>query len=224
MAETANTVLTTSEVRVPAGDVTLEGDLRIPDRARGLVMFVHGAGSSRFSPRNHLVADALRERGFGTLLFDLLTTAEEREDFHSAVLRFDIDMLAERLIRAAGWAVEEIPAGMPIGFFGASTGAAAALVAAAYLGPEVAAVVSRGGRPDLAGRALEHVTVPTLLIVGGRDDVVLGLNQAAYEKLCGEKRLHVVPGASHLFEEPGALDDVAEQAGTWFDRYLGGRC
>ena len=220
MTEPADTVLTGAEVRIPVGNVTLDGELRLPDRATGVVMFVHGSGSSRFSPRNVFVAEALRENGLGTLLFDLLTAEEEQADFRSGLLRFDIDMLAERLIRAAGWVVEEIPPDMPLGFFGASTGAAAALVAAAYLGREVSAVVSRGGRADLAGTMLERVTAPTLLIVGGADDVVLGLNQAAYEKLTCEKRLHVVPRAGHLFEEPGALGDVADQAADWFGRHL----
>jgi pimeloyl-ACP methyl ester carboxylesterase len=154
------------------------------------------------------------------MLFDLLTAEEEQADFRTGVLRFDIDMLAERLIRAAGWVVEEIPPDMPLGFFGASTGAAAALVAAAYLGREVSAVVSRGGRPDLAGSVLERVAAPTLLIVGGADDAVLPLNRVAFEKLACEKLLHVVPGAGHLFEEPGALGEVADQAAAWFGRHL----
>jgi pimeloyl-ACP methyl ester carboxylesterase len=220
MTEPVDTVLTSAEVRIPVGSVTLDGELRLPERATGVVMFVHGSGSSRFSPRNVFVAEALRERGLGTLLFDLLTAEEETADFRMGHLRFDIDMLAERLIRAAGWVVEEVPPEMPLGFFGASTGAAAALVAAAYLGREVSVVVSRGGRPDLAGNNLERVTAPTLLIVGGADDVVLGLNQAAFEKLTCEKRLHVVPGAGHLFEEPGTLGEVADQAAAWFGRHL----
>jgi putative phosphoribosyl transferase len=220
MSEPADTVLASAEVRIPVGSVTLEGELRLPDRATGVVMFVHGSGSSRFSPRNVFVAEALRERGLGTLLFDLLTGEEEQLDFRSGVLRFDIDMLAERLIRAAGWVVEEVPPDTSLGFFGASTGAAAALVAAAYLGREVRAVVSRGGRADLAGNMLERVTAPTLLIVGGADAAALPLNRAAFEKLTGEKGLHVVPWAGHLFEEPGALGDVADQAASWFGRHL----
>lgn len=220
MTEPVGSILASAEVRIPVGSVTLEGELQIPDRANGVVMFVHGSGSSRFSPRNVFVAEQLRARGLGTVLFDLLTADEETADFRSGLLRFDIDMLAERLIRAAGWVVEEVPPDMPLGFFGASTGAAAALVAAAYLGPEVGAVVSRGGRPDLAGSALERVMAPTLLIVGGADDVVLPLNRAAFEKLTCEKRLHVVPGAGHLFEEPGALADVAQQAAAWFCGHL----
>jgi putative phosphoribosyl transferase len=209
-----------SEVRIPAGDVSLDGEIRIPDRATGIVMFVHGSGSGRFSPRNVFVAEALRERGLGTVLFDLLTPEEEAEDFEAGRLRFDIDLLAERLIRAAGWVAEETPPGLPLGFFGASTGAAAAFVAASYLGREVGAVVSRGGRPDLAGRALERIVAPTLLIVGGADGGVLALNRSAFERLACEKRLHVVPGAGHLFEEPGALAEVAEEAAGWFTRHL----
>jgi putative phosphoribosyl transferase len=209
-----------SEVRIPAGDVSLDGQIRIPDRATGIVMFVHGSGSGRFSPRNVFVAEALRERGLGTVLFDLLTPEEEAEDFEAGRLRFDIDLLAERLIRAAGWVAEETPPGLPLGFFGASTGAAAAFVAASYLGREVGAVVSRGGRPDLAGRALERIVAPTLLIVGGADGGVLALNRSAFERLACEKRLHVVPGAGHLFEEPGALAEVAEEAAGWFTRHL----
>lgn len=209
-----------AELKIPAGDVRLGAELHIPERAQGIVVFAHGAGSSRLSPRNRYVADTLRERGLGTLLFDLLTPEEEEADFPTAHLRFDIDLLAERLIRASGWLVEEIPHGMPFGYFGASTGAAAALVAAAYLGPEVRAVVSRGGRPDLAGDNLERVKSPTLLLVGGRDEIVLELNRAALERLGGEKRLEVIPGATHLFEEPGALADVARRASDWFVRHL----
>jgi hypothetical protein len=168
MTEPVGSILASAEVRIPVGSVTLEGELQIPDRATGVVMFVHGSGSSRFGPRNVFVAEQLRVRGLGTVLFDLLTADEETADFRSGLLRFDIDMLAERLIRAAGWVVEEVPPDIPLGFFGASTGAAAALVAAAYLGPEIRAVVSRGGRPDLAGSTLERVTAPTLLIGRGR--------------------------------------------------------
>jgi alpha-beta hydrolase superfamily lysophospholipase len=209
-----------AELKIPAGDVILDGELRIPEDARGVVVFAHGAGSSRLSPRNRYVAETLRRNGLGTLLFDLLTHEEEEADFTTARLRFDIDLLAERLIRASGWVVEEIPAGMPFGYFGASTGAAAALVAAAYLGPEVAAVVSRGGRPDLAGDTLERVKSPTLLLVGGLDELVLALNRAAFERLRCEKRLGVVPGATHLFEEPGALAEVARRASDWFGERL----
>ena len=207
-------------LKIPAGDVRLDGELTIPEGAKGVVVFAHGAGSSRLSPRNRYVAEALREHGLGTLLFDLLTPEEEEADFTTARLRFDIDLLAERLIRASGWLVEEIPPGTPFGYFGASTGAAAALVAAAYLGPEVAAVVSRGGRPDLAGDNLERVQSPTLLLVGGRDELVLALNRAALGRLRCEKRLEVVPGATHLFEEPGALAEVARRASAWFGEHL----
>ncbi len=209
-----------AELKIPAGDVQLEGELLIPDRAQGVVVFAHGAGSSRHSPRNRYVAGVLRDHGLGTLLFDLLTAEEEQTDFHTARLRFDIDLLAERLIRASGWLVEEIPHGLPFGYFGASTGAAAALVAAAYLGSDVGAVVSRGGRPDLAGDALDRVKTPTLLLVGGRDELVLTLNRAAFDRLTGEKRLEIIPGATHLFEEPGALAEVARQASEWFGRHL----
>jgi putative phosphoribosyl transferase len=208
------------ERRIPAGDVTLIGELQLPDRASGVVVFAHGSGSSRHSPRNQYVARMLRENRLGTLLFDLLTPEEEQQDFHTARLRFDIDFLAERLIRASKWLVEEIPKGMPIGYFGASTGAAAALVAAAYLGPEVKAVVSRGGRPDLAGEALPRVMAPTLLLVGGRDESVLQLNRAALDQLHCVKQLQIVPGATHLFEEPGALEKVARSASDWFQLYL----
>ena len=209
-------------LKIPAGEVQLDAELTIPDGATGVVVFAHGAGSSRLSLRNRSVAETLRESGLGTLLFDLLTREEEVEDFASARLRFDIDLLAERLIRASGWLVEEIPKTMRFGYFGASTGAAAALVAAACLGSEVAAVVSRGGRPDLAGSALERVSSPTLLIAGGHDDVVRELNRAALDRLRCEKRLDVVPGATHLFEEPGALADVARRAADWFGERLRG--
>ena len=220
MSNIPDTVLREAELTIPAGDVRLGAELHIPEKAQGVVAFAHGAGSSRLSPRNRYVAEVLRGRGLGTLLFDLLTPEEEQADFATAQMRFDIDLLAERLIRASGWLVEEIPHGMPFGYFGASTGAAAALVAAAYLGPEVGAVVSRGGRPDLAGDNLARVKSPTLLLVGGRDEVVLELNRAALERLAGEKRLEIIPGATHLFEEPGALAEVARRAADWFVRHL----
>jgi pimeloyl-ACP methyl ester carboxylesterase len=220
MSNAPDTALREAELTIPAGDVQLGAELRIPENAQGVVAFAHGAGSSRLSPRNRYVAEALRGRGLGTLLFDLLTPEEEQADFETAELRFDIDLLAERLIRASGWLVEEIPHGMPFGYFGASTGAAAALVAAAYLGPEVGAVVSRGGRPDLAGGNLARVKSPTLLLVGGNDEVVLELNRAALDRLGGEKRLEIIPGATHLFEEPGALAEVARRASDWFVRHL----
>lgn len=208
------------ELFLRIGDVSLGGELELPGRTLGVVAFAHGSGSSRHSPRNQYLARFLRQRGLGTFLFDLLTPEEERQDFRSARLRFDIDLLAERLIRASGWLAGEIPAGMGIGYFGASTGAAAALVAAAYLGPEVKAVVSRGGRPDLAGDALPRVMAPTLLLVGGHDETVLQLNRAALDRLHGEKQLEIIPGATHLFEEPGALENVASAASEWFHRFL----
>ena len=203
---------------IPAGPVTIEGMLEIPERAVGLVLFAHGSGSSRLSPRNNYVAGVLRQAGIGTLLMDLLTTAEDR-DYER---RFDIALLTQRLLDAARWVVSQ-PATceLPLGFFGASTGAAAALEAAAMLGPDAKAVVSRGGRPDLASReALSTVTAPTLLLVGGLDDVVIELNQQAYARLRCEKELVIVPGATHLFEEPGTLEKVAHQAAAWFAKHL----
>jgi putative phosphoribosyl transferase len=206
-------------VRVRGGeDVTLEGELAIPERAKGIVLFAHGSGSSRHSPRNQFVARALREAGLGTLLFDLLTARED------AVYerRFDIDLLAERLVAATTWLKQEPSArALNVGYFGASTGAAAALIAAARAGPAVGAVVSRGGRPDLAEAALARVGAPTLLIVGGLDDVVIDLNRQAYEQLRCEKRIVIVPGATHLFEEPGTLEEVARLAAEWFVGCLG---
>ncbi|GAB4289506.1 MAG: dienelactone hydrolase family protein [Coriobacteriia bacterium] len=202
---------------IPAGGVMLEGALSVPETASGVVLFAHGSGSSRLSPRNNAVARRLRASGhFGTLLFDLLTPAEDAD----RSLRFDIPLLAERLTAATDWlrAQTEI-GGLRLGYFGASTGAAAALISAARR-DDIGAIVSRGGRPDLAGQALTRVTAPTLLIVGGADPSVLDLNEAALHQLAGPKELHVVEGATHLFEEPGALDEVAEQAGLWFERYL----
>ncbi|MFN2555874.1 MAG: alpha/beta family hydrolase [Nitriliruptorales bacterium] len=205
------------EVAVVAGEVTLPADLRLPARPHGLVIFAHGSGSSRGSPRNRQVAAQLNEAGFATLLFDLLTPPEERE--RSNV--FDIPLLGRRLVAAVRWAHEQDELeGLPVGLFGASTGAAAALVAVAELGPEVQAVVSRGGRPDLAMERLGEVTAPTLLIVGGRDEPVIGMNEKAAKKLRVEHELVIIPGASHLFEEPGALDEVAKYAGNWFSRHL----
>jgi putative phosphoribosyl transferase len=200
---------------------TLTGDLIVPADAQGLVLFAHGSGSSRLSPRNRQVAEALQQRGLGTLLIDLLTIDEARADEADGRHRFDIALLGERLEAAIGWLGDEpSTAALPLGCFGASTGAAAALVAAAHLPERVAAVVSRGGRPDLAGDALADVTAPTLLIVGGRDDVVLGLNREALGRLGGPAELEVVPDATHLFEEPGALDQVAELAAKWFVEHL----
>lgn len=205
-------------VQVPLeGGAVVHGDLSVPDRATGLVAFAHGSGSSRHSPRNQMVAERLRQRGLGTLLMDLLTTEEERVDARTRHLRFDIALLAGRLVAAAAWLGEHpATAGLPIGYFGASTGAAAALVAAARRPAGIAAVVSRGGRPDLAGEHLAQVQAPTLLVVGARDDVVIALNREAYDQLRVERRLEIVPGATHLFEEPGALEQVAGLAGDWF--------
>ena len=200
------------------GPVTLEGNLNIPPGARGLVLFAHGSGSSRHSPRNVFVANVLNEAGLGTLLFDLLTRNEDAI-YQS---RFDVDHLTGRLMVATRWAQEQkLTAKMNIGYFGASTGAAAALKATARLQNEIRAVVSRGGRPDLAGPELHFVSAPVLLIVGGDDDVVIGLNREAYVKLGGLKKMVIVPGASHLFEEPGTLEEVARLAAEWFTLHLG---
>jgi pimeloyl-ACP methyl ester carboxylesterase len=194
--------------------------LRLPERAAGLVVFAHGSGSSRLSPRNVAVAEALNDAGFGTLLFDLLTPQEENDRCNV----FDIPLLAERLIQAVHSTNRDPElAGLPLGLFGASTGAAAALVAAAQLGDRIGAVVSRGGRPDLAASALDLVQSPTLLIVGGHDLAVLELNEAALTRLRAPKALIVIPGATHLFPEPGALELVIKHAAEWFSRYLGSR-
>src|SRR5262245_6206385 len=205
-------------VQVTAGPVTLEGNLGIPETARGMVLFAHGSGSGRHSPRNRYVAQVLREAGLATLLIDLLTADEEAADMYTGHLRFDIGLLATRLIDATDWLIQnDDTAGLSVGYFGASTGGGAALVAAAERPEAVAAVVSRGGRPDLAGPALSRVRAPTLLIVGGADVPVIRLNQEALEQLSTEeKRLVIVPGASHLFEEPGALEEVARLAAEWF--------
>ena len=214
-------------VRVTAGAVTLEGNLTIPEGARGLVLFAHGSGSSRLSPRNQYVARLLNGARLATLLVDLLTAREEAVDARTAHLRFDIELLAERLVGITDWLTRRPDTrDLPVGYFGASTGAAAALVAAARgdaaaaRGDVVDAIVSRGGRPDLAGRALALVRAPTLLIVGENDVEVLELNRRALAHLRCEKRLVVVPGATHLFEEPGALDQVARLAREWFERHL----
>ncbi|MDB5603559.1 MAG: Dienelactone hydrolase family protein [Bradyrhizobium sp.] len=208
-------------VKVPAGSVTLEGNLSLPEQSRGIVLFAHGSGSSRHSPRNRYVARVLNEAKLATLLIDLLTLHEEVIDARTAQLRFDIDLLAERLIDATDW-LAQFPDTkyLRIGYFGASTGAAAALAAAAVRADAVRVIVSRGGRPDLAATALTHVQAPTLLIVGENDDQVLQLNRQALAQLRCEKRLMIVPGASHLFEEPGALDEVARLARDWFRRHL----
>jgi dienelactone hydrolase len=208
-------------VSVVAGSVTLEGNLGLPEAARGVVLFAHGSGSSRHSPRNRYVARLLNEAKLATLLIDLLTSDEEASDMRTAHLRFDIDLLAERLVAATDWLTQYQDTGhLRIGYFGASTGAGAALVSAAERPRAVGAVVSRGGRPDLAGPALAGVRAPTLLIVGGIDFPVIALNRTALGQLRCEKQLVIVPGASHLFEEPGALDEVARLAREWFERHL----
>ncbi len=210
-----------TSVRVVAGTVTLEGDLTVPEGARGVVLFAHGSGSSRFSPRNRFVARTLSEAGLATLLIDLLTQEEESVDVYTAHLRFDIGLLAQRLIGATDWLVRQPGTShLPMGYFGASTGAAAALVAAAERPDVVRAIVSRGGRPDLAGSALPRVKAPTLLIVGGDDVQVIALNRQAMAQMRAETRLAIVPGATHLFEEPGALEQVAVLALDWFLRHL----
>jgi putative phosphoribosyl transferase len=208
------------EVRLPVDGATLIGDLALPARARAVVLFAHGSGSSRHSRRNREVARALRESGLATLLVDLLTRREEAEDAETGHLRFDIGMLARRLVSVTEWLHEE-PAteGLPVGYFGASTGGGAALVAAAAR-PETFAVVSRGGRPDLAGPALPLVTAPTLLIVGGDDVPVIAMNREAMAQMGTEVRLEIVPGATHLFEERGALEKVAALAARWFEDHL----
>ena len=209
-------------VQVPAGGATLDGNLGVPPDARGVVLFAHGSGSSRHSSRNRAVAAGLRQAGLATLLMDLLTRQEEAEEVHTRHHRFDIDMLAERLLGAAEWLTgEAATAGLPLGIFGASTGGGAALVAAAERPEAVAAVVSRGGRPDLAGATLPAVSAPTLLIVGGNDIPVIALNRAAMAQMTTDVRLEIVPGATHLFEEPGTLEKVTRLARDWFGKHLG---
>lgn len=208
-------------VRIPAGDVTLDGTLVVPADARAVVVFAHGSGSGRHSPRNRFVARTLHDRHFATLLMDLLTSAEERADAATAHLRFDIPFLATRLAAATDWLpVDPATASLRVGYFGASTGAAAALVAAVRRPAAVGAIVSRGGRPDLAREALGRVQAPTLLIVGERDRDVLAMNEDALAEMTAEKQLAIVPGATHLFEEPGALEEVARLAAQWFQRFL----
>jgi pimeloyl-ACP methyl ester carboxylesterase len=219
-SQTATTARSRTE-QIPSGGITLEGELNIPVGASGVVLFAHGSGSSRLSPRNQFVARTIREAGIGTLLFDLLTQDEEAVDTTTRHLRFDIGLLARRLVDATNWLKGKADTShLRVGYFGASTGGAAALVAAAEIGDEVGAVVSRGGRPDLAGDALPRVKSPTLLIVGGLDFPVIKLNQEAYDLLRCEKELKIVPGATHLFEEPGALQEVARLAAEWFGRHL----
>ena len=217
MHRSARSGRTQREVEVPSGAVAVKGILAVPEGARGVVAFAHGSGSGRFSPRNTYVAQTLQDGGIATLLMDLLTEyeAEDRR------FVFDIDLLARRLLDATAWLrTEPETSDLSIGYFGASTGAAAALQAAAGEGAEIAAVVSRGGRPDLAGPHLRRVTSPTLLIVGGEDEPVIELNRQAYGLLRGPKELIIVPGATHLFEEPGALEEVARLARDWFLRYM----
>jgi putative phosphoribosyl transferase len=219
-----NSVAQTAEdqlVQVPAGSVTLEGNLSLPEQSRAIVLFAHGSGSSRHSPRNRYVARMLNEARLATLLIDLLTLHEEVLDARTAHLRFDIDLLTERLVDATDWLTQSRDTrDFPIGYFGASTGAAAALAAAALRPDTVGAIVSRGGRPDLAGAALPRVRAPTLLIVGEEDAQVLELNRTALAQLRCQKQLAIVLGATHLFEEPGALDEVAQLARDWFRRHL----
>jgi dienelactone hydrolase len=210
-------------VGIRAGPITLEGNLSIPASARGMVLFAHGSGSSRHSPRNRFVARALQNAGLATLLLDLLTLRDEAMDMLTAHLRFDIDLLAERLVGATDWLLQNSDTqDLPIAYFGASTGAAAALVAAGERPDVVTAVVSRGGRPDLAGEVLRHVQAPTLLIVAGHDEPIIELNREAFDQLSRveDKQLVIVPGATHLFGEPGALEEVAALAADWFTQHL----
>ncbi len=210
-----------NEVQIHAGRAVLSGNLNIPKETSALVLFAHGSGSSRHSPRNQFVARTLNEAGLGTLLFDLLTSEEEAIDMQTRELRFNIHLLAERLVHATKWAKEqEQTRDLHMGYFGSSTGGAAALVAAIEVPQEVRAVVSRGGRPDLAGEALPKVQAPTLLIVGGNDDVVIELNEQARDRIRCEVKLEIIPGATHLFEEPGALEKVAQLASDWFVAHL----
>ncbi|WP_243455177.1 dienelactone hydrolase family protein [Meiothermus sp. CFH 77666] len=213
----------TESILIPLdSEAALQGDLGIPPGARGMVIFAHGSGSSRHSPRNRYIAQELQQAGLATLLFDLLTAEEEQLDDYTRQYRFDIGLLAERLVASSDWlALNPLTRPLEQAYFGASTGAAAALVAAAQQPARVRAVVSRGGRPDLAGDALEKVRAPTLLIVGGWDVEVLRLNQQAFERLTCTKKLVVVPGATHLFEEPGKLEEVARLARDWFAQHLG---
>lgn len=208
------------DTEIEVGDVTLYGALQVPDAAAGIVVFAHGSGSSRLSPRNRMVARHLRDGGLGTLLFDLLTADEEAVDAVTRRLRFDIEFLAQRLSAVTDWLIERRASATALGYFGSSTGAAAALVAAARPGARIDAVVSRGGRPDLAGAALGRVEAATLLIVGGDDRQVLELNESALDSMRCVRELVVIPGATHLFEEPGTLEQVAEHARRWLTRHL----
>jgi alpha-beta hydrolase superfamily lysophospholipase len=206
-------------IELPSNGLRLEGEFIVPPNASGLVIFAHGSGSSRHSPRNQFVARTLRAHGLGTLLFDLLTEEEESEDRVSGAIRFNIGLLAQRL-SGASERVQLMKPGLPIGYFGSSTGAAAALVAASAGPNAVRAIVSRGGRPDLAGAALAQIKASTLLIVGGEDPVVIKMNEEAFARLACAKDMRIIPGATHLFEEPGALEQVAKMAADWFDGHL----
>jgi putative phosphoribosyl transferase len=213
-----------NEVHIAAGRATLEGNLTIPDGAAALVLFAHGSGSSRHSSRNQFVARQLNDARLATLLFDLLTPEEEAIDLRTREHRFNIGLLAERLVHATRWAQQqEQTRDLRIGYFGSSTGGAAALVAAAEISQDIRAVISRGGRPDLAGEALPKVRTPTLLIVGGNDDTVIELNEQARDRMRCEVKLEIVPGATHLFEEPGALEKVAQLASDWFVNHIGAK-
>ena len=211
----------TKEILMNINGKNIYGNLKIPEKAEGLVIFAHGSGSGRFSPRNMHVAGILNKSGLGTFLFDLLTAEEEEIDNYSAEFRFNIELLGERLIGVTDWLIKE-PAvkGLKLGYFGASTGAAAALTAAAERPSIIHAVVSRGGRPDLAANSLRRVKAPTLLIVGGEDFEVIELNRTAYENITAKKKLEIIPGATHLFEEPGTLEEVARLSAGWFLKYL----
>jgi len=210
-----------TELQIPTGRAVLSGNLTIPESANALVLFAHGSGSSRHSPRNQFVARTMNRAGLGTLLFDLLTPEEEARDSYTREHRFNISLLAERLVHATKWSRQQDEMrDLRIGYFGSSTGGAAALVGAAELPQDVGAVVSRGGRPDLAGDALPKVQAPTLLIVGGNDDIVIELNEMARDQMRCEVKLEIIPGATHLFEEAGALEQVAKLASDWFSLHL----
>jgi putative phosphoribosyl transferase len=212
-----------TELQIPTGRAVLSGNLTIPENANALVLFAHGSGSSRHSPRNQFVARTLNRAGLGTLLFDLLTPEEEARDSYTREHRFNISLLAERLVHATKWSRQQDEMrDLRIGYFGSSTGGAAALVGAAELPQDVGAVVSRGGRPDLAGDALPKVQAPTLLIVGGNDDIVIELNEMARDQMRCEVKLKIIPGATHLFEEPGGLEQVANLASDWLALHLSG--
>ena len=208
----------TMPIQVPADTVKLGGILSLPEEPRGIILFAHGSGSSHKSPRNQHVAKDFTNAGFGTLLFDLLTLDEEKEDMMTRELRFNIPFLSYRLTHVTHWIEEQYK--LNIGYFGASTGAAAAIISAAELGNKISAVVSRGGRPDLAGQSLTRIVAPTLLIVGGADHGVIELNQRAYEMMGSTKKLEMIPDATHLFEEVGALEEVGRMATRWFEEYL----